>query len=381
MMQTPLGKDDLTALLDTCETHVNRGEFDQARAICATIFASDPGNLGALTNYVTITPIAAGDPVFDRIRTYADQSALPDHLRSRLFFLLGKGLDDLGDTDAAFDAILQANAFSGHKTDPLAPARMAQRMIGAAQTLDLAPLPAVGPRMVFVLGMPRSGTSLVAQMLGAHPQITNLGEMTALGAALGQIDGQQMPHHQAIAAMTQRHLTAARDTYLDAVAKVPGASNDVLIDKMPENYWFAPLIPLLFPDALILHMRRERIAACWSCFRNDFRLGHRYSYDFPATLAQYDAHIAMCDAANDAAPDCYRALGLTDLVHAPQQQLTPILAALGLPWDDACAAPEKAGGEVKTLSKGQIRAGIQPAIAAGWRAYLPHIQKRWGVTE
>lgn len=348
------------------------GEFDAARVICHAIFARDPGVVGALQTYVSVTRIAADDPVLARLRAYAGATGLDDGLRSQVQFMLGKGLDDLGDHKGAFAAFRQANDLKPGTFNSAGQEALVDAVLAALHDLPDVALPPVAPRMVFVFGMPRSGTSLTAQMLGAHSGIASLGEVTALGAAV-QAGG---PLVAQMRALTVERLAQIRAAYLAAILG-QGAGAAVLVDKMPENYWFGWLIPMLFPDAVIVHLHRHPLATCWSCYRNDFGVGHGYATDFDVLAGQYLRYRRLVAAGRTRAGAGWVDIALDDLVASPKAVLTPVLARLGLVWEAGMARPDAAGGAVRTLSKWQARQGIDPAIAGGWRAYLPYMEQAW----
>lgn len=370
-----------TALLARGQAALNAGRFDEVREICAEVFALAPGSVNGFWLYVTSGKIAPGDVVFARIEN-AVGGKMPDALASQLWFMLGKGYDDMGRLKEAFGAFVTANRLKAAslKTGGYEPAKtrqLARAMVTEWGRLAVPPRPPAPPRMIFVLGMPRSGTSLMAQMLGAHPGVTNLGEQVALGSALTRPEGPGNRHLAFLRGLDEARLRAARQAYLSGIgaADHPG---QVLVDKMPENYWFCGVIGMLFPDAVLVHMRRDRLASCWSAFRNDFRDGHSYSTDFNHLLAQHDTQLSLTEAARRQAGDTWHEVWLDDLTADPAAVLTPVLQAAGLGWDPACLAPER-GGEMATLSKWQVRQGIDPAMAKGWRAYLPFITAQWGV--
>lgn len=365
---------ELNRHLARAEAALNAGRFEDMHAALARVFALDPGSLSGLWIYTYGTRFTPDDPVLARIERFAGQKGLADPLRAQLLFMLGKAHDDLGRHEAAFDAVIRANRLKGARFDGAGMARLTARLVGAVRAApDIRLPPQDGPRMIFVIGMPRSGTSLIAQMLAAHPAIANLGERTALGPALEEPVAGQNPHLAFLARLDRPRLEAARAAYL---ARVP--ARGVFVDKMPENYLFAWAIPMLFPEAQIVHMRRDKTATCWSCFKNDFREGHRYSYDWQTLSDHYDRHLTLCDLGRERAGPAWHEVWLDRLTTAPEATLTPLLAALGLGWDPACAAPERAGGDMPTLSKWQVRQGIDPAMARGWRAYAPLITARFG---
>ena len=363
------------------QSNLNSGRFLEARQRALSLLEKSPGLIGALWIYVSSGRVDRDDPVFQRLQNLGAHNGVPPEQASQIQFMLGKCWDDCGEIDKAFTAFCAANRLKSAPYDQSGTRALAEALMSAEEGLPEALRNiAFGPRMVFVLGMPRSGTSLMAQMLGAHHGITNLGECTALAPALVLERRGQNPHLAFLTEATRQRLASARTNYLNAIGATdhPG---QVLVDKMPENWWFAPMIPRLFPDALILHMRRPRLATAWSCFRNDFSVGHGYATDFTQILAQYDLHLRLANQGRRrAAPGQWHEISLDDLTARPRDVLEPLLAALGLEWDEACLAPE-AGGDMPTLSKWQIRQGISPGLAQGWMRYLPLIEKTSGVSE
>ncbi len=359
----------LARLLQDAQARADAGDFIGARALCQQVFDHDPGTLGALQTYMAVTRVGADDPVLKRLRGFADARGLDPRLMSQVQFLLGKGLDDIGDHAGAFAAFVAANRLKHQPFNSAGQERLVAALLAAVADRPALVLPPSRPRMIFVLGMPRSGTSLVAQMLGAHDAIQNRGELTALGQAARA----ETPDLAALASgLTKAQATGIRDTYLAQARQ--GATAPVLVDKMPENYWLAWLIPALFPDALILHMHRDPRATCWSCFRNDFGHGHGYSTDFPTLTAHYARYVRMVAAFRPLADRQWIDIALNDLVADPRAQLAPVVAKLGLDWQPAMASPGQSGGPLPTLSRWQARQPPDPIIANGWRAYLPLLQ-------
>lgn len=349
------------------QNDLNSGRFADARQRALALFEKSPGLIGALWIYVSSGKIDSNDPVFHQLQNLGARSGLRPEQASQIQFMLGKCWDDCGEIEKAFVAFCEANLLKSAPYDQSGTRALAEALMSAEERLPdtLRNMP-FGPRTVFVLGMPRSGTSLMAQMLGAHPSVTNLGECIALAPALALERRGQNPHLAFLANATRQRLASARTNYLNAIG-AGDLAGQVLVDKMPENWWFAPMIP--------------RLATAWSCFRNDFSVGHGYATDFANILAQYDLHLRLANQGRQrAAPGQWHEISLDDLTARPREALEPLLAALGLDWDEACLAPE-AGGDMPTLSKWQIRQGISPGLAKGWMRYLPLIEKTWGVSE
>jgi|GEM_PF-461991 len=353
------------------------GDFTTARDCALQVFEMDAGNLAALHIYFDSTKVALGDKVLDRLEKFCENETLPNTIRSQLHFMYGKALGDQKRYELAFNAFVTANTLSGKSSNPNATSALATALVKSAKQADLPSLEPTPPQMIFILGMPRSGTSIMAQSLDCHSQIQSLGENTGLGLALQKagwtglgLDGLQ-PFMDSLNAAK---LTQIRSDYLATFDQSNSAPETVFVDKMPENYWFAWIIPFLFPNAQIIHMKRPPLANCWSCYRHDFADGHHYSYDFKTMLAQYAIYSKMTDQWRQMTPQNWSEVTLEGFVTDPKETLAPVLDALGLPWQEACLRPDKNAAKVTTLSKWQVRQGLDAKISDAWKNYQPYIK-------
>ena len=370
----------LNLLSRRAEEVMNQGDFDAARRFATEMFSLDPNNLAGFLVYTNSGRMSADDPVTQRLLAIGDGKALDRPIRTMILFLQGKALDDLGDHKAAFDKFVLANSTYRGQTDHKATRkRVTQVLRNPPAHRD--PLPPTKPRMVFVLGMPRSGTSLTTQILSAHSGIVSVGEQTSLALAVNKPRG--IPNPQTVAAFATADLEQMRQDYFkrlpqDAVAQ--GLDGKILVDKLPGNYWSAFAIPILFPDALIIHSHRDKLASCWSCYRNHFGTGHDYAYDFKDTLSQYDLHLKLCETWKTyAAPGQWIDMQFEDVVGRTRETIEPVLNKLGLDWEEACLNPSAAKTEMNTISRWQVRQGIKPSIAQAWKVYEPLIRAKWNV--
>jgi len=365
---------DIKSALEQAQNLAAKGEFDAARSLCLRIFVHDPGVIGALQTYMSVTRVTPDDKVLARLRAFARGAKMPPALASQVQFMLGKGLDDIGDHKSAFTAFLRANALKPVQFNPTAQEHLVAATLTAVANAPQIQLDPVAPRFVFIVGMPRSGSSVLAQVLGQHPDICSVGEMTALGRALQAIEP-NLPRF--IQTITHDRLLALRAAYLAEVVPL-GQGATVIVDKMPENYWLGWLIPMIFPDALVLETRRAPLAVCWSCFRNDFGQGHAYSTDFPTLWAHYHRYERMTDAWRRRAGAQWRMIDLDQMAAEPQATIEPCLTQLGLSWVDTMARPQEARSDLRTLSKWQARQSLSPDIASAWRNYQTMILDKWG---
>ncbi len=364
----------LKSKLHAAAVATENGDFDAARDIALQILGENAGNLAALHIYFDSTKIKAGDPILDNLAKFCQNNTLTGAIQSQLQFMYGKGLSDQGAYEPSFHAFVAANRLSGKNANPNATASLSKSLIRNIKSRKIPYLGACKSRLIFVLGMPRSGTSIMSQSLGCHSEIISLGERVGLGEALDHAGWKGLSSDSLatfLDGLDQQKLTQIRDQYLDSI----DAQDAVYVDKMPENYWFAWIIPHLFPNAQIIHMKRPPMANCWSCFRHDFKDGHHYSYNFKTMMAQYAIYSEMVLEWQALAPDNWHNVNLDDFVVDAKAQLLPITNHFDLPWQNECLSPEKNQGSVSTLSKWQVRQGLNVNISKAWENYLPFIQK------
>lgn len=370
----------LRKLLSRGRKATERGNFDKAREIALEILDELPGNLAALHIYFDSTKIAPNDAVMERLERFCANRTIKPKLRSQLFFMLGKGYADQKQHEQAFEAFIKANKLTGKTANANATASLSKSLISQVKNSNLPILDVTPPQIIFILGMPRSGTSIMAQSLSRHSQIKSLGESVGLGDALrkagwGDLSGDTLAEF--MSSLDEAKLEQIRQDYLTAIGFDPAKPERVFVDKMPENYWFAWIIRSCFPNAQIVHMKRPPLANCWSCFRHDFQDGHHYSYDFPAMMAHYAIYSDMTEEWNKQSPENWLNVELETFVKDPKTTLETILGQSALAFEPACLEPEKHTGKVSTLSKWQVRQGLSSNISEDWKNYLPFIKRRF----
>jgi Flp pilus assembly protein TadD len=226
------------------------------------------------------------------------------------------------------------------------------------------------PAPVFVVGMPRSGTTLMEQILAAHPSVHGAGERSALGemfAAFGG-GGPDAARVQRIAALDAATLDAAAGRYLGELrALAPGAQR--IVDKMPGNYRLLGLVALLFPGARIIHCQRDPRDIGLSIFTFRFFGYHPYAHDLGDLgwyIAEQDRIMAHW---RSALPNLILPVQLSDWVTDFDATLRRVLEFLDLPYDSACAKFHEVEREVHTVSRAQVREPVHGRGLGRWRSY------------
>jgi hypothetical protein len=244
-------------------------------------------------------------------------------------------------------------------------------LIAAFEGADFAPLstPAEGPRPIFVTGLPRSGTTLVEQILASHSAVTGGGELRFLLEEAYRLMGDPGRGFTRLAELSEGALAGFGRAYLDLLARaVPGAG--VITDKSIQTHLVIGLVAKVLPWARILVVRRDPRDLGLSIYRNVFAPGtHLYAYDqadIAAYIATFEKMMAFWRAA---LPGRFEEIRYEDLVAEPEARTRALVAAAGLDWEEACLSFHESARQVATLSIQQVRQPIHGGAAGGWRRH------------
>jgi tetratricopeptide (TPR) repeat protein len=281
-------------------------------------------------------------------------------------FALARVLDDVDRPAAAWEACLAANAAARvrFRWDRVAFAGWLARVADAFARAPAAPLdPALGSEIVFLPGMPRSGSTLVEQVLAAHPEVEGASELPDLGQVVAEESrrrGKPFPDWVGDCTAADWHRLGRR--YLERTAGWR-RTRPRSTDKMPGNWMLAGAIRAMLPGARIVPCRRDAVETCWSCLRQLFWSAHDYSYDLDdlaATLVAQERWMASIAAA---APGHVRTQDHEALLADPEGQVRALLDFCGLPFDPACLRFHEAGRSVRTASAAQVREPLRRSTA------------------
>jgi tetratricopeptide (TPR) repeat protein len=344
------------------------GRLDEAQAAYERAIEIEPRaeffrQLGEVRKY------SHGDrhlPAMERLAK--DIHALDVESQTHLHFALGKAYADTGEHERSFRHLLAGNALRRSTEDYDEAATLASfETIPKVFTRDVMEAhrdrgdPSNVP--VFILGMPRSGTTLIEQILAAHPEVYAAGERSLFEDAVADVfpgSGEALSAER-LKALGARYLAGLR-------ALAPGAQR--ITDKMPANFRFAGLINLALPNARIIYARRDPIDNCLSCFALLFHDGQEHTYDLAELGRYYRGHESLMDHWRAVLPpgimlDVQYEAVVADL----ETQARGIVAHAGLPWNDACLAFDRVRRPVQTASAAQVRKPIYGTSVGRWKPY------------
>ncbi|EDP65166.1 hypothetical protein BAL199_01429 [alpha proteobacterium BAL199] len=303
------------------------------------------------------------------------QSGLPDRLRARLLHALGRVLDRLGDTQQGFAAVSAAHAIR-RRIQPYDPAGDTEFFASIQAVCGTSWWDRPGSdvradiRPIFIVGMPRSGTTMLEQMLSRHSDVTAGGETVTLQSLLfsdlPRRLGQPFPDCLASAAPADYAWVAAR--YRELMQdRSSGAT--VFTDKLPANFLLAGPILKIFPGARILNLVRDPLDTCVSCYLTDFALGHNYATDLGDLGHHFRLYQSLMSHWHGLGDPRLLDVDYEGLVADPEAGLTHVLTQCGLDWDPACLEFSRSSHPVNTASWQRVRRPLDTARAGRWRRF------------
>jgi tetratricopeptide (TPR) repeat protein len=354
------------------------GRFEEARECFERAITIAPMLVGSYYELVRCRPITShdnDDGLLPRMEAALETPGLEAAQRLRLHLAVGKAAQDLSDYALAMRHFDAASALRQDTVsfDAAAFAIEIDRMIARCTPELIARAPELGSLdaiPVLIIGMPRSGTTLVEQIISMHPEVGAGGELNfwnERGATWHRSDGAV----NAAEFEAEEFPAEAAADYLDLLRSIaPKASR--VTDKMPFNFIWAGLIHLAFPHATIIHCRRAAVDTALSIHQTYFHSGLAFPTGGPELVAYFRSYQRITDHWRSVLPaDRFIEVDYEELTSAPEPVIRRIIAACGLAWDDACLRPELNPRAVKTPSKWQTRQPIYRTSVARWRRYEP----------
>jgi tetratricopeptide (TPR) repeat protein len=313
--------------------------------------------------YFHSTTAAAGDRHLKTLVKFAQRpSALPRREQIELHFAAGKVFADLKRYDLSFRHLHDGNALKRQdiKYDETRTLRMFDRLQAMFAPEFMRSREGLGnrsPEPIFIVGMPRSGSTLVEQILASHPRVFAAGEVNDFNRAVAQFAGQrgsdvQFPDQ--FQTLTEEDLVQLGSRYLGGIRNIAPTAERVT-DKSLSNFRFAGLINLALPNARIIHTRRDPIDTCVSCFSTLFARGQHFTYELSELGRYYRAYERLMDHWGAVLPDgVMLEVSYEELVANFEEQARHILAHCGLAWDESCLDFYRTERPVKSASAPQV---------------------------
>ncbi len=302
-----------------------------------------------------------------------DRVAPGSYEHASIEFARYKELEDLGRFDEAWDALAHGNAlmYARHRHDPEITVRLFADLARVCNPEFLCPVDANvdGPQPIFIIGMPRSGTTLLDRMLGNHSRIAAVGELDDFALQMRwSADHCTTLDDLVIARLPQLDFAELGQRYLDQTRWRAGGK-PFYTDKLPRNWMIAGLIRKALPRARLVHLVRDPMDVCFSNYRALFADAFAHIYDLEALASHYRVYQRTMAHWHAAMPGQILDVAYTEMVANPERALREVLDFCGLDWEPGCADITRNRNAVSTLSAVQVREPVHNRFVDSWRRY------------
>lgn len=354
-----------------------RNELDRARAVYEQVLTRQPTTGAVHLLLADITKYASGSPHLDDMRRLVAAKKLPEKDRCHTSFALAKALDDIGDYEGAAKCLDVGNAIK-HKEYTAAAEIHRKRHTNMKEVFTRAFLEDMrdkgdpDPTPIFIVGMPRSGTTLVEQILSSHDEVTPGEEqflMLEITRRITYLDtGAHFPAN--LTDMTPETIAAYGRQYVDRLRSYKG-DGPFITDKMPHNHESVGFILAALPNAKIIHCYRDPRSTCISIWKHHFEGNHPYAYDREELAVSYRMYQDLMAHWRDVAGERFLEVAYEDVVDDLETQARRMFDYCGLSWTDKALEFHKNERTVRTASLHQVRQPLYRTSLAPWEKYAP----------
>ena len=356
------------------ELYADRGQFAEAENLYKKAYAGHPESAQAWAGLAALRKMTSDDSAWIKEAQRIAQRPLRPRDEAHLRYAMGKFFDDVQDYEQAFVSYRRANEIAKAYSPPHDRQHLARTFefttrLYDREWLDRAKVTSnSSSRPIFIVGMPRSGTSLAEQILASHPAVFGAGELSFWKTASLQVGSAALE-----SGFDGSVLAKLADEYLQLLT---GLSLDAsrVVDKMPANFAHLGMIHAALPNARFIHMRRNPIDTCLSIYFQNFHVAHSYANDLE-DLAHYhhEYQLLMQHWRSILPPSAILEVPYEALVADQETWSRKMLDFVGLPWDPACIDFHQTNRRVSTFSKWQVRQKISKTSVERWRNYAPFV--------
>lgn len=375
------------------------GRMDEAKDLFRRIIVGWPHESGGYVGLAAVDPAALTEAEIAAMDALSKSDDVDVREKIQLLFALGEIRDRQKSFDAAFRAFDEANrlrrenltiqfdsAAAGVMPKPTASAATVHeaeqnlrrfvsemremftpqylRFFSGGGSKSVAP--------IFIVGMPRSGSTLLEQILSSHPDVTGLGETSALSTSFRKL--MPPPGTRPTEEFKQTFYWRVGEGYLEALKERGWSGQGRVIDKMLGNYINVGMIQLALPNAVILNSMRDPVDTCFSCFRHMFRDRNETTYDLGAVGRQYATYREAIAYWDEVLPGRVHHIQHEGILADPENEIRRIVALCGLEWNDACLRFHETDRLVRTASSSQVRRPINKSGMARWKPYEGYLK-------
>ena len=372
------------------------GKLDQAINCYEKAISIRPNYSGAYYNLSYLKKYTASDPQISKMQSLISSDDITQSGRIDLYFALAKVNENLDNQDELFKYLHEGNRLLKHELNYSLD--RSKTLFSTVKETFSTPYPDIEKSLssepstfkpIFIVGMPRSGSTLVEQIISSHHAVHGAGEFQDLRSLIAPILSDDLIQGSKIAStsigsnkiylsskasLPEAAFLSLRKQYLDALAKL-NVSESVITDKSLLNFRFIGFILTAFPEAKIVHMKRDARAICWSIYKSNFRnTGNGYSYNFDDLAGFYGLYTDLMDFWHQLFPDRIYDMCYEDLTTNQEEETRKLLEYCEIEWDDNCLNFHNSKRAVKTASALQVRQKMYQGSSEAWKKYKTHLQ-------
>jgi len=374
-----LAPGDSMANYNLAASCIAMGELEEAEQLLTEVIRLDPTDYDAWQNRSALRGQTEENNHVKQLLYVLEHLAKDDPGRVPVCYALAKELEDLGRFEHAFRYLQQGAAARRARLDydvgrDIASMELIEKTFTAG-LLQSRPAGHEFGRPVFVLGLPRSGTTLVDRIISAHSQVASLGEINTLAFALmrtvadsGKASGSVQSRTDLIERSAQIDFRRLGERYDSAIGEY-GFEEPRLVDKTPSNFLYLGLIHLALPGARVIHLRRNPADSCYAMYKTLFRMAYPFSYSLQDVGRYYIAYHRLMEHWRRAIPGSFLDVDYERLVTDQEGESRRILDWCGLEWEEACLDFHRSTAPAATASAAQVRRAMYTSSVNLWRNY------------
>ena len=350
----------------------NQGKLEEAIEAYEKALSLKPDHAGVHRNLSSLVKYKPDNTQVAMVGEMIKQSDLKDDDRCHLQYTYAKMNEDLGDLDAAYDnyssggKLRQKLLSYDFKQDELTFEKIKNTGPKLKEFAFSEPFHAATNTPIFILGMPRSGTTLVEQIISSHSEVHGAGELPFLS----RLANSNNIYNQTI---NSDSILEVRKNYLNELEKV-SYGKPFVTDKMPQNFLHISFLLKALPEAKVIHVKRDPAATCWSNFKHYFSSkGMGYSYDLKETVNYFRLYQDLMDFWDQQYSDQIYHLDYDKLTVEQEPETRKLIKYLELGWEDDCLSPQKNKRSVRTASQQQVRKKVYTGSSQAWRKFEPYL--------
>jgi tetratricopeptide (TPR) repeat protein len=359
------------AIATKSEILVSIGDTEQAKELAEQAIKENPNIPNLYFTIAKLKKFTKDDPHFKQMQALANKIEKHGYIHAAgLNFGLFKAYEDLEDYEKAFEHLKKGNdikfATLPYDVEQQATTYKKVKEIWSTETLDkYSGKGCEDETPIFIVGMPRSGTTLTEQIISSHPEVYGAGELYHLGNI-----------EKEFGFINENVFKPIGEKYVEMARNISEESKKArfITDKMPGNYAKMGLISLALPNAKIIHTRRSPMDTCLSCYKQLFARGHEWSYNLEKMANHYHLYMDLMAYWREHLGDRFIEINYEDTVTDFENQARKLIDYVGLEWDDACLEPHKQKRTVLTASKAQVIKPVYKSSVSGWKRYEKQLE-------